>query len=275
MIVRDKVVVVTGVTTGIGRAAMRGLAARGALVVGAARRTDRGEQLADELRAEGHRVSFVTADVSRPEDCRALIDAAVREHGRIDALVNNVGGSPGPTYADTETETEERFRAFIDLNLGSTFFCSTATIPHMKRQGGGSIVNISSLVGIQAMARQALYASSKAAVNHLSRCLAVEYLEDNIRVNSVIVGGAATKAAVTAMADAQELLGADGADPTKMPEVMQPTPMDDIVDVIVFLCSEASRALNASEIAVDRARSAGAVFSSALMDALAGRWTRS
>ncbi|MGE0388092.1 MAG: SDR family NAD(P)-dependent oxidoreductase [Gammaproteobacteria bacterium] len=275
MNVEGKVVAITGVTTGIGRAAMRGFARRGARVVGAARRTERGEELVAELRAEGCTASFVTADVSRPEDCRRLIEATVAEHGRIDGLVNNAGGSGGgDTYTETHLETPERFAQIVHLNLLSAFFCSTAAIPHMQRQGGGSIVNVSSVVGTQAMARQALYASSKAALNQLSRCMAVEYLDDGIRVNSLIIGGAATKAAAKAMTQAKTMFAGAGATPETMPLAVQATEMDAIVDAMLLLCSDASRAITAADIPVDRARSAGAVFSAALMDALAGRWTR-
>lgn len=276
MNVEGKVVAITGVTTGIGRAAFLGFARRGALVVGAARRTERGEQLVRQLREEGRRASFVTADVSKPEDCRKVVEATVTEHGRIDALVNNAGGGQvaGPTYVETEKETPERFTAIVNLNLLSAFFCSTAAIPHMKRQGGGSIVNVSSVVGTRAMAGQALYAVSKAALNQLSRCMAVEYLHDGIRVNNLIIGGAATKAAAMAMEDAKQMFGAAGARPETMPLSVQATEMDAIVDAMLLLASDASRGITAGDIPVDQARSAGAVFSAALMDALAGRWTR-
>lgn len=276
MSVAGKVVVITGVTTGIGKAAFTGFARAGASVVGGARRTDRGEQMAAQLRAEGHRASFVTADVSKPEDCRTLIDAAMAEHGRIDCLINNAGGSniAGPTYAKSETETPERFAAIVNLNLLGTFFCCTAAIPHMKRQGGGSIVNVSSVVGTQAMAGQALYAAAKAGVNQLTRCLAVEYLNDHIRVNSLIIGGAATKAAATAMSEAMEMFPGSKVTPETMPLSVQATDMDAIIDAMKLLCSDGSRAITAADIAVDEARSAGAVFSDALMAAMAGRWTR-
>ena len=276
MDVSGKVVVITGVTTGIGKAAFMGFARAGALVVGGARRTERGEELVKQLRDEGHRASFVTADFSKAEDCRKLVDAAIAEHGRIDCLVNNAGGSniAGPTYAKTETETPERFAAIVNLNLLGTFFCCTAAIPHMKKQGGGSIVNVSSVVGTQAMAGQAIYASAKAAVNQLTRCLAVEYLNDHIRVNSLIIGGAATKASATAMTEAMEMFPGSNVKPETMPLSVQATDMHAIVDAMKLLCSDGSRAITAADIPVDEARSAGAVFSEALMAALAGRWTR-
>lgn len=276
MDIQDKVVVITGVTGGIGKAAMQAFARAGAKVVGGARRTERGEQLAAQLRAEGHQASFVTADVSRPEDCRRLIDAAVAEHGRIDCLINNAGGSDiaGPTYARSEDETPERFAAIVNVNLQSTFFCSTAAIPHMKRQGGGSIINVTSVVGTQAMAGQVIYAAAKAGVNQMSRGLAVEYLHDHIRVNALVIGGAPTRGAGAAMADAAQMVGGAKASVDSMPLSVQATDMDAIVDAMKLLCSDASRAITAAEIPVDSARGAGAVFSEALYAAMAGRWTR-
>jgi NAD(P)-dependent dehydrogenase (short-subunit alcohol dehydrogenase family) len=143
----------------------------------------------------------------------------------------------------------------------------------MKAQGGGSIVNVSSVVGNQAMENQAVYAISKAALDHLTRCLAVEYLEDHIRVNTVIIGGAPTGGAARTFSEVSAVYGRT-PDIATFPPSMATTPLDEITDAISFLCSDLSRGVTATALAVDHARSAGAVFSAALKDALAGKWTR-
>ena len=273
MTVEGKVVAITGVTTGIGRAAARTFAREGALVVGAGRRTERGNEIAGALRGEGHTMTFVTADVTRPEDCERFIDAAMAEHGRIDALVNNVGGPGELLYVPTEDVTTEQFNDLIALNVTSAFFCSQSAIRHMLVSGTGSIVNVSSVVGSQAMARQAVYAIGKAALDHLTRCLAVEYLDRGIRVNSVIIGGALTKQVARALSEVSESMGGRAPDPERMPSAVQATPMDQIVAALAFLCGDESLGVTATALAVDRARTAGAVFSAALYDALGGRWT--
>lgn len=144
--VAGKVIAVTGVSSGIGRACARSLARQGALVVGVGRRADRGAAIADELRAEGHTMTSVTGDMTVVADCVWFIDAVVAEHGKIDALVNNVGGSGVPTYVPSEEVTPEQFDEGIALNVRSAFFCSTAAIRHMKRRGGGSIDEITDAI---------------------------------------------------------------------------------------------------------------------------------
>ena len=272
--VAGKVIAVTGVSSGIGRACAGSLARQGALVVGVGRRADRGAAIADELRAEGHTMTSVTGDMTVVADCVRFIDAVVAEHGRIDALVNNVGGSGVPTYVPSEEVTPEQFDESIALNVRSAFFCSTAAIRHMKRQGGGSIVNISSVVGNQAMAAQVVYGIAKAGLDHLTRCLAVEFLQDRIRVNSIIIGGAMTGQSARALSEVSELYGLPAPTAETLPLAVQGTAMDEITDAIEFLCSDASRGVTATAVAVDQGRSAGAIFSAALTDALAGKWTR-
>lgn len=115
-------------------------------MVGVGRRADRGAAIADELRAEGHTMTSVTGDMTVVADCVWFIDAVVAEHGKIDALVNNVGGSGVPTYVPSEEVTPEQFDEGIALNVRSAFFCSTAAIRHMKRRGGGSMDEITDAI---------------------------------------------------------------------------------------------------------------------------------
>jgi len=219
-------------------------------------------------------MSAVAGDVSRTEDCERFIDAAASAYGRIDALVNNVGDPGSPIYRASHEVTRADFDAGIAANLASAFFCSTNAIRHMKAQGGGSIINVFSVVGHLAAERQVVYAISKAAMDHLTRCLAIEYLEDHIRVNTLIIGGAATGAAARSIGELSALYGR-APDAEKLPLSMSATPLDEIIDAVAFLCSDLSRGVTATSIAVDHARAAGAVFSEAMGAALAGNWTRS
>jgi len=275
-----KVIAVTGISSGIGRAAVRAFTRAGAQVVGIGRRAERGREIAAEIAREGGVFTPVIGDVTRVHDCLRLVETAVATHGRLDALVNNVGGAAVPSvglpyYLPTTAVTEVQFDASIAQNLKSAFFCAQAAIRQMQAQGdGGSIVNVSSMVGHRAMAEQVVYAISKAALDHLTRCLAVECLSDGIRVNALVIGGAMTGQPAAAIRERSQALGLPMPTADSLPKVVQATPMDEIVDALAFLCSDLSRGVNATAVAVDQARSAGAIFSAALSDALAGKWTR-
>ena len=181
----DKVVVVTGASSGLGVGFARAVAAAGGSLVLGARRKQRLEDLADELRADGTPVLFRATDVTAPEDCRALVDEAVVEFGRVDVLVNNAGlGSSAPA----SREAPEAFRAVIDVNLNGSYWMAQACGRVMKP--GSSIVNIGSVLGQTTGALpQAAYASSKAAIIGLTRDLAVQWTgRKGIRVNALAPG---------------------------------------------------------------------------------------
>jgi NAD(P)-dependent dehydrogenase (short-subunit alcohol dehydrogenase family) len=269
-----KVVAITGVSAGIGRAAAQSLARRGALVVGVDLRAERAGQIAAELEAEGFAMTARAGDVSDPTECARFVDGVVAERGRIDVLINNVGGAGTPAYMPTDAVTPEQFDDGLNRNLKSAFFCATAAIRHMKTQGGGSIVNVSSVVGNQAMATQVVYAIAKAALDHLTRCLAVEFDGDGIRVNTLMIGGAMTSQSQRMLAEVSAAQRRPTPTAETLPPSVQATPMEEITDALAFLCSDQSRGVTATALAVDQARSAGSVFSAALLDALGGRWTR-
>lgn len=176
------VALVTAASRGIGRAVALDLAANGADVALGVRDPEAAAGLADEIRGAGRRVVVVPMDVTDLPSCRTAVDAVVAELGRIDVLVNNAGGG---IVEDAFDVTEEHFDTVWALTTKSTFFISQYVAEHMRTAGGGSIVNIASQAGLVALPGESVYCLSKAAVIHLTKCLAVEWGQYGIRVNAV------------------------------------------------------------------------------------------
>jgi NAD(P)-dependent dehydrogenase (short-subunit alcohol dehydrogenase family) len=181
----DRVVVVTGASSGLGVAFAQAFAEAGADVVLGARRVDRLADTGKLVEAAGRRYVSVQTDVADPEQCTALIAKAVDEFGRIDVLINNAG--IGTAYPATR-ETPEQFRQVIDVNLNGAYWCAQAFGRAAKN--GGSIVNISSVIGLRpGSVPQAAYAASKAGLIGLTRDLAMQWTgRKNIRVNALAPG---------------------------------------------------------------------------------------
>ncbi len=180
-----KVAVVTGASAGLGVAFAEALAQAGADVALGARRADRLQETKALVEATGRRAITVATDVAKPEDCTALVEAAVRELGHVDILVNNAGVG---TAVPATRETPEQFRSVIDINLNGAYWMAQAAGRVMGP--GSSIINISSVLGITtAGLPQAAYAASKAALNGLTRDLAQQWTgRKGIRVNSIAPG---------------------------------------------------------------------------------------
>ena len=182
---RGKVVVVTGASSGIGWATALAFARKGAVVVGVARREDRLRQLVEECRPHSPASSFLTGDLGDRATAERVIDDTVARHGRIDVLVNNAAVSKHKQiYHTTADEADYVMR----VNFMSCVWTSFAAIPPMLRQGGGTIVNISSFAAIVAPPREALYAASKAAMNSFSEGLWNDLVGSNIHVALVNPG---------------------------------------------------------------------------------------
>ena len=177
--------VITGGGTGIGRGAALVLAEHGADVVLASRRREPLESTAEEIRTLGRRALPVSTDVTEPEQCHQLIDAALAEFGRIDILVNNAGGAETKSIAKW---TDDEWLQVFALNLGSVWHLSRAASKPMIEQGKGAIVNISSGASLLAMPQAAPYAAAKAGVNNLTGSMASAWTRKGIRVNAIAVG---------------------------------------------------------------------------------------
>lgn len=185
----DKVAVVTGAGRGIGRATALALAECGADVALAARSVDQLEAVAEEIRKLGRRALVVQCNADKTENLEAFANRAFKEFGRLDVVINNVGGSMPAGFLNT---TEKDFEHAFHFNVTTAFALSKAAVPHMAERGG-SIVNISSSIGQMSGKGFTAYGTAKGAMSQFTRLLA-EDLAPKIRVNAIAVGATATSA---------------------------------------------------------------------------------
>lgn len=238
----DRVVVITGASSGLGLGFARATAAVGATLVLAARREDRLDVIADELRGSGTSVLTQRTDVSVREDCDALAAAAVAEYGRIDVLINNAGVGPaGPALR----EDPDVFRNAIDVNLNGTYWMARACAPHMPE--GSSIVNVASVLGMVASRfPQAHYSASKAGVLGLTRDLAQQWsARRGIRVNALCPGYFASEMTTS---DGEGMLRRMVADASILGRFGEQHELD---AALLFLASQASSYMTGASLTVD------------------------
>ncbi len=191
MRLKNKVVLVTASTRGIGLACVKACAREGAKVYMAARDLARAKTIAEEL---GENVKWVYNDATKPETFSSMVEEVVADAGCIDVLVNNFGTSdPGKDLDFAHTEPEV-FLETVKLNLQSVFLASQAAVKHMEAKQSGSIINISSVGGIVPDISQVAYGTSKAAINYLTKLIAVHEAKNKIRCNTVLPGMTATDA---------------------------------------------------------------------------------
>jgi NAD(P)-dependent dehydrogenase (short-subunit alcohol dehydrogenase family) len=243
----NKVVVVTGAAQGIGRGCAEVLAREGASVAIGDIQSEEGEQAAASIRAAGGRASFLRTDVVREEDCAALIDHAVRTFGALHGLVNNAGWFPRAELEETTTELWDRVLA---VNLRGAFFCCKYAVPHLGAAGGGSIVNVGSINGIQGLPNLVAYASAKGGLLALTRTLAGAYAADRIRANYVIPGWVLTEGELALQRSrgvGEEDLQRAGAG---LPLGRHQTP-EDTAYAVVYLISDESSQVTGTVLHVD------------------------
>lgn len=201
MSLKGKVALVSASTRGIGLAVTRRLARDGAVVYMAARRQEFADALAAEMNAEGGSVKSVYFDAYDPDSYSQMVKTVIENEGHLDILVNNFGTSD-PAKDRTISDTDyDIFRSIVDVNLESVFRSCQEVIPHMEKNGGGSIINISSVAGEVADVSQIAYGTSKAAINYLTKLIAVQEARKNIRCNAVLPGMTATDAVQDNLSD--------------------------------------------------------------------------
>lgn len=228
------VAIVTGGTRGLGRVIATAMASAGCKVAICGRNEP-------ESLPEG--VSFHAADIRDPDQAKGFVDAVVSEHGRLDFLINNAGGSP---QAKAATASPRFFDSIVKLNLSAPMYMAQAAYAHMQAVGGGSIVNIASVSGIRPSPDTAAYGAAKAGLLNLTQSLAQEWGPDNIRVNAVILGLMST-----------ETTEATYGDDAAQAKIGQSIPLqrlgrgEDVAGAVLWLCSDMAAWVSGSRVNVD------------------------
>ncbi len=208
----NKVAIVTGSSSGIGKAIALRFGEEGARVVVAARRLALCQQTVRQITAQGGTAYAVQTDISDEQQVKALFQEAIQQFERVDVLVNNAGVFGGRQIADTSTE---RFDAVMNTNLRGTFFCCREGFNIMKDRGGGVILNMSSVAGIQAWSGTGTYSASKHGMMALTKSLADEGRPFNIKVSAICPGGVADE---LVDASPEEILRSEKIDPYDVAE---------------------------------------------------------
>jgi NAD(P)-dependent dehydrogenase (short-subunit alcohol dehydrogenase family) len=245
MRLKDKVAVVTGAASGMGLAIAKLFVAEGAKVVAA---DWHGEAIAAAVAEIGGSIVAVSADVSQQEQAEAMVDKAVAEFGRIDILVNNAGVMDlFQSVADVSNDT---WRRVLSVNLDGPMFAMRRAVPLMLAQGGGSIVNVSSVAGVGGGSAGAAYTSSKHALNGLTKSTAFQHAKQGLRCNAIASGGVTTNImqSVDATKLDQAALGRIGPYHAANPGMLEPI---DIANLVLFLASDESRYINGAIIPAD------------------------
>lgn len=214
-----KVAVVTGSSSGIGKAIALRFGEEGAKVVVVGRRKALCEETASQICRKGGEAVMIQADVSQETDVDALFEKAIQRYGRLDISVNNAGIFGGRTIEETTTAA---FDEVMNVNLRGVFFCCRAAFTHMKTHGGGIIINMSSVAGVQAWAGTGIYSASKHGVMALTKALADEGRAFNIKVSAICPGGVADELVDAA---SEEILRSEKISPF------------DIAETAVYLCT--------------------------------------
>ena len=244
-LMKDKVALVTGASSGIGRATALAFAREGAKVVVADMNVIGGEETVQLVKAAGGEACFVQTDVSQAASVEAMIGKTVETYGRLDYAHNNAGVEG--TLSRTAEHTEEDWEPVIRINLKGVWLCMKYEIPQMLKQGGGAIVNTASGAGLIGVKRMPAYVASKHGVVGLTKTAALEYAKSGIRVNAVCPG-----VIQTAMVER-----VTGSRPDVLDKMIAAEPIgrsgqpEEIAQAVVWLCSDAASFVTGHAMAVD------------------------
>ncbi|HEY2466704.1 MAG TPA: SDR family oxidoreductase [Terracidiphilus sp.] len=237
---------ITGGTSGIGRATANKLASLGFHVVVVGRNAERGKKTVEEIRAAGAEADFISSDLKDAVSARAVAKRALElGNGHVDVLINNAGTYPfGPTHE----MTEEQFNQVYSLNVKAPYFLVAELAPLMAKSGKGAIVNLSTMAADYGAPGMSLYGSSKAAINLLTKTWAAEYGPSGVRVNVVSPGPTRTEG-TEAMGEGVEQLASQAP-------AGRPATADEIAEAIVFLATDRASFIYGAKLAVDGGRTA-------------------
>lgn len=257
-----KICIITGATSGIGRRSAEIFVEKGAKVIACGRREELGRALEKDLGTDNCR--FIVADVTREDDVKRVVGTCVETWGRVDALFNNAGG-PGP-LGGIEGIPVEGFDAAMATNVRSVMLGMKHVAPIMMAQQSGSIINNGSVAGLRTgLSSSLIYSAFKAAVIHLTRCVAMQLGEQHVRVNSVSPGGIATGIFGKALGVDQARADATSEAAKTGLAAMQPIPRaglpEDIAYAAAFLASDESTFINGHDLVVDGAVTGGRFWS--------------
>jgi NAD(P)-dependent dehydrogenase (short-subunit alcohol dehydrogenase family) len=240
---QDQVALVTGAARGIGHACALALAHAGADIALGLRDANTGGELAREIESMGRRALPLQMDVTRLDEIQQAINSTVAHFGRLDILVNNAGLGPSNLAEDVR---EEDFDYTLAVNLKGTFFASQAAGKVMIQQKYGRIINLSSQAGVVALPTESVYCMTKAAINHLTRCLAVEWGQYNITVNAVAPTFINTPGTAEALAD--DAFRADVLSRIALGRIGEPM---EVASAVVFLSSPAASLITGDTLLID------------------------
>ncbi|MDQ6423407.1 SDR family oxidoreductase [Paenibacillus sp. LHD-117] len=241
MRLQGKVAIITGAANGMGAAEAKIFAKEGAKVVATDLNESKLNEIVDEIKAAGGVAVAIKQNVTSEEEWKAVVDQTVALYGKVDVLVNNAGIASVKTIENIEMS---EWNAVMDVNLNGCVLGMKYCIPEMKKAGGGSVINISSIGGIVGMAGSSPYTAAKGALRALSKSAAVEYGKDKIRVNSVHPGIIVTPMTAPSMETAMPYYQAY----TQLPYMGEP---EDVAYGVVFLASDESKFMTGSELVID------------------------
>ena len=244
---KDKVIVVTGSTKGIGAAIAKMCAAEGAKVVVSGRKIEDGEAIVKSIRDNGGEAVFIRCDVSRVDECRHLMDETVKLYHRIDGLVNNAGIFPRVHMLDVDEETYNRV---METNIKGAFFCTQNALRYMVNQNSGSIVNIGSTHWAMGGVTQAVYSLSKGAMHTMTRHVAQHFCRKGIRSNWISVGWVISEGEMDlTVSEGHDMEYLNSLLPRVMPSGRFQTG-EDIAYACVYLLSDESTQVTGTDIEV-------------------------
>ena len=244
---QDKVVLISGAGAGIGQAAALAFASQGVFIAVNAQHENTCKKTVDKIRALGGRALAVPGDISVSETARRIVDTVIGEYGRLDILVNNAGIVLGGAVHEVR---EEDWARTMDVNINGVFYLCRFGVMQMLKQGGGVIVNVSSILALRGLPDRAAYSASKGAVAALSRAMAADYLKENIRVNCICPGTTLTPSLEQRIQSSSDPKQAALDFANRQPIGRLGTP-DEIAEAILFAASDKNSFMTGAVLTVD------------------------